>query len=188
MDAKVTIDGFNKIDILSKYASVNPWLLAVNKWDLVDHSVASGTGVDCAPATTCKISSEASKPQYILTEEDANKLLEKCYERKAKEMKIKRVIFDGPATVVFWTDGSKTVVKCTDNDSYSYEVGVAMATLKKIFGESYSKYRHDVDKAIDAELERQEKKKEITKKDAAGLVQIANAIMDSFLKGDKDGK
>lgn len=28
--------------------------------------------------------------------------------------KIERVMFDAPATVVFWTDGTKTVVKCTE--------------------------------------------------------------------------
>ena len=28
--------------------------------------------------------------------------------------KVERVIFNGPATVVFWDDGSKTVVKCSE--------------------------------------------------------------------------
>ena len=47
---------------------------------------------------------------------------------------IKNVKFDGPATIVFWTDGTKTVVKCQDGDDYSEEVGLAMCIVKKAFG------------------------------------------------------
>lgn len=32
----------------------------------------------------------------------------------AKTPKVKRVIFNGPATIVFWNDGEKTVVKCRE--------------------------------------------------------------------------
>lgn len=46
----------------------------------------------------------------------------------------KKVIFSGPATIVIWGDGSKTVVKCMDGDTYDKEKGFAMAYLKKMFG------------------------------------------------------
>ena len=52
---------------------------------------------------------------------------------------IKNVKFDGPATIVFWADGTKTVVKCQDGDDYSEEVGLAMCIVKKVFGNK-SKY------------------------------------------------
>ena len=52
---------------------------------------------------------------------------------------IKNVKFDGPATIVFWADGTKTVVKCQDGDDYSKEVGLAMCIVKKVFGNT-SKY------------------------------------------------
>lgn len=52
---------------------------------------------------------------------------------------IKNVKFDGPATIVFWEDGTKTVVKCQDGDDYSEEVGLAMCIVKKVFGNK-SKY------------------------------------------------
>ena len=52
---------------------------------------------------------------------------------------IKNVKFNGPATIVFWTDGTKTVVKCQDGDDYSEEVGLAMCIVKKVFGNT-SKY------------------------------------------------
>lgn len=47
---------------------------------------------------------------------------------------IKDVIFNEPATIVFWEDGSKTVVKCQDGDIYDPEKGLAMAISKKALG------------------------------------------------------
>ena len=52
---------------------------------------------------------------------------------------IRNVKFNGPATIVFWADGTKTVVKCQDGDAYSEEVGLAMCIIKKVFGNT-SKY------------------------------------------------
>lgn len=48
--------------------------------------------------------------------------------------KIKKVIFNKPATIVFWTDNTKTVVKCGENDIYEPEKGLAMAISKKMLG------------------------------------------------------
>lgn len=47
---------------------------------------------------------------------------------------VKQVIFNNPATVVFWSDGTKTVVKCSENDTFDPEIGLAMAICKKAFG------------------------------------------------------
>lgn len=44
-----------------------------------------------------------------------------------------QVIFNPPATIVYWRDGTKTVVRC-DNDEFSEEFGFAMACMRKIFG------------------------------------------------------
>ena len=44
-----------------------------------------------------------------------------------------KVIKNGPATVVVWNDGSKTVVKRTDEDD-DPEKGFAMALVKKLYG------------------------------------------------------
>lgn len=50
---------------------------------------------------------------------------------------IKKVIFNDPATIVYWHDGGKTVVKCSDNDTFSEETGLVMAINKKLFGDDY---------------------------------------------------
>lgn len=45
-----------------------------------------------------------------------------------------RVIYSFPATVVFWSDGTKTVVRCGENDEYDEEKGIAMAFCEKVLG------------------------------------------------------
>ena len=103
---------------------------------------------------------------------------------EVKSIAIKHVIFDGPATIVFWDDGTKTVVKCTDGDSYSYDVGIAMATLKKIFGESYSTYKHAVSDAIsdaiDRELKKKDRKKTLATRDILGLEKIVEGLKKAY--------
>ena len=47
---------------------------------------------------------------------------------------IKNVIFNPPATIVFWKDGTKTVVKTQNNEPFDKEKGLAMAYIKKVFG------------------------------------------------------
>lgn len=47
---------------------------------------------------------------------------------------VKKVIFNDPATIVYWKDGTKTVVKCQNGDDFDPEKGFAMAFLKKCWG------------------------------------------------------
>ena len=47
---------------------------------------------------------------------------------------VKKVIFNDPATIVYWKDGTKTVVKCQKGDDFDSEKGFAMAFLKKCWG------------------------------------------------------
>lgn len=44
------------------------------------------------------------------------------------------VIFNGPATIVYWNDDTKTVVKCQPGDTFSAETGLTTAMLKKYMG------------------------------------------------------
>lgn len=48
---------------------------------------------------------------------------------------IKKVIFNEPATIVIWADGTKTVVKCCEGDEFDAEKGLAMAISKKALGD-----------------------------------------------------
>jgi hypothetical protein len=46
----------------------------------------------------------------------------------------KKVKFSGPATIILWEDGTKTVVKCQKEDVWDNDVGIAMCYLKKMLG------------------------------------------------------
>lgn len=57
-----------------------------------------------------------------------------------RRVKIKDVIFSDPATVVFWSDNTKTVVKTRGGEEYDKEKGLAMAIIKKITGNTRDYY------------------------------------------------
>ena len=67
---------------------------------------------------------------------------------------IVKVIFNDPATIVIWEDGSKTVVKC-DCESFDPEKGLAMAIAKKALGnrgnyyETFKTWLPEQPKAVD---------------------------------------
>lgn len=56
---------------------------------------------------------------------------------KTFTVSIKKVIFNDPATIVFWSDGTKTVVKCADFDIFDPVKGLAMAICKRIYGKRF---------------------------------------------------
>lgn len=58
------------------------------------------------------------------------------------DLRIKRVIFNDPATIVFWKDGTKTVVKA-HNELFDPEKGLAMAVCKKLYGDKYHRLFKD---------------------------------------------
>lgn len=64
----------------------------------------------------------------------------------------KKIIFNGPATIVMWTDGTKTVVKQSKLDYYDYEKGFAMCVVKKVFGDQYAYIRKMVDESYKDEV------------------------------------
>ncbi len=54
-----------------------------------------------------------------------------------KQDSIKDVIFNNPATIVYWVDGTKTVVKA-HNEKFDPEKGLAMAICKRFLGSNKS--------------------------------------------------
>lgn len=72
----------------------------------------------------------------------------------------KKVIFSGPATTIIWTDGTKTTVKCQDNDELSTEVGIAMCYLKKLLGNkgNYNNIFRDAMKVAEFQDDKKEAK------------------------------
>ena len=44
-----------------------------------------------------------------------------------------RIIFNDPATIVFWEDGTKTVVKCAPGTPFNKYAGFCAAVAKKVY-------------------------------------------------------
>lgn len=58
---------------------------------------------------------------------------------RVNDISIKNVIFNNPATIVFWNNGTKTVVKA-ENEPFDPEKGLAMAISKKALGNQGNYY------------------------------------------------
>ena len=67
-------------------------------------------------------------------------------------LRIDRAIFNDPATIVYWRDGTKTIVKCQPGDTFSKETGLALAFMKRALGNKgnyndvFRKWVHDDEK------------------------------------------
>lgn len=65
-----------------------------------------------------------------------------CRNGEGKALKrfpvISRVLFSGPATIVFWDDGVKTVSKCDAKDEFDAHKGIEECVIKRMFGNSYT--------------------------------------------------
>lgn len=84
-----------------------------------------------------------------------------CLEAMRQEeyipLEINKVIFNDPATIIQWNDGTKTVVKCSEGEKYDPEKGLAMAMSKRLLGNTgryYETFKYWLQK-----MEKQNKKK-----------------------------
>lgn len=73
--------------------------------------------------------------------------------KKKSDFAIKDVIFNPPATIVFWTDNTKTVVKAGEHDIYDPEKGLVMAIAKKVFGNE-GNYYNEIRKWVEPYLKK----------------------------------
>lgn len=69
------------------------------------------------------------------------------YLEKIKCCDVDRIIFNPPATIVFWKDGSKTVVKCHGDQTFNPYYGFCAALAKHIY-KSNSAVNRMVDKYV----------------------------------------
>ena len=79
-----------------------------------------------------------TKPVYYLAQKQFD-----CYAKAYYRPYPKDVIFNAPATIVFWDDGTKTVVKLMEGEEFNPEVGLAMCFCKKVMGDGYKRWFKD---------------------------------------------
>lgn len=102
-----------------------------------------------------------TKPSYVPYSDMMNKYIQNDVEitkeiAHVQSHSIKNVIFNDPATIVFWHDGTKTVVKCDETDIFDPEKGLAMAISKKFLG-NQGNYYNEIRKWVGADLYMNEK-------------------------------
>lgn len=80
---------------------------------------------------------------------------------------IEKVIFNNPATIVIWKDGTKTIVKANGDDPFIQEYGLAMAIAKKVLGNKGHYYetikKYCVPENIAPKKPKMKKKKKVKK-------------------------
>lgn len=152
-DTKVFYDGYNagygraKIkriqqehrDILNSIVSVpfryawNP--IAVNKYPNIDWKFKPEDHMKHYCAADC--SATASVYNYV--------------RKDIKEMAktITNILYNPPATIVFFGDNSKSVVKCRKDEKYDATKGVAMAIYKHFKKDSLGHHWYDIFKVVD---------------------------------------
>lgn len=53
---------------------------------------------------------------------------------KTVDFRVKKIIHNGPCTIVFWMDNTKTIVKLKDGDQYDPHAAFCIAVAKKAYG------------------------------------------------------
>lgn len=81
------------------------------------------------------------------------------------KIKPTKILIQGTATIIWWSDSTKTVVKCQKGDKMDPEKGIAMCVMKKFMGtnETHSNYLDFAKDAI-AEYEKQQAAEKAKKK------------------------
>lgn len=101
----------------------------------------------------CSISQEAGKTSavavkdkkgytWLIPENMIIKVTKAKHEKEEDKMMnksnfiyaINKVIYNNPATIVLWADGTKTTAKVVENETYDPEKGLLLCALKKLSG------------------------------------------------------
>lgn len=73
-------------------------------------------------------------------------------EEQYNYLAFEKIIFNDPATIVIWADGTRTVVKACKEDKFNKEVGLKTALLQRVFGKEIDK---EINKIVDEDNKRE---------------------------------
>lgn len=57
-------------------------------------------------------------------------------EKKTMDFRVKKIMHNGPATIVFWEDNTKTVVRLKEGDRYDPYAAFTAAVTKRLYGKT----------------------------------------------------
>lgn len=158
--------------------SDNPWRCAccynADKFSPIEKTI-----------TTEKEYHKMSKPQYV-----SYKTMMPSTHFTYRLPSIRKVIFSGRATIVFWEDNTKTVVKCDKEDVYDPHTGLAEAIAKKTLGDDYRrlfrKYIKQYNKQQKKEFEKAIKALEVENARLETDIEVNEALSDVMKTFHKD--
>lgn len=121
-----------------------------------------------------------------------SKFCRRIYWGTITPVKPTKILIQGTATIIWWSDGTKTVVKCQKGDKMDPEKGIAMCVMKKFMGtnDTHSNYLDFAKDAI-AEYEKQQaaekakKREEADKKRRAAAKKKGTAENANYKRGTK---
>ena len=117
------------------------------------------------------------------TEELAKRYLNSIYGKKPRLVpRIKNVIFNDPATIVFWSDNTKTVVKAQD-EPFDPEKGLAMAISKRALGNKFI-YYNEIKKWLPKEKNETIIGKVITSEANSDGILVTAKVVDGIFKDE----
>lgn len=100
-----------------------------------------------------------SVPTFYMKKEEVNAMF------GVPKFEYKKIIFNGPCTIILWKDGTKTIAKASDGEMFDPEKGVAICFMKRALGETegkkvlrkankdfYDEVAREVSKEFDEEL------------------------------------
>ena len=117
------------------------------------------------------------------TEELAKRYLNSIYGKKPRLVpRIKNVIFNDPATIVFWSDNTKTVVKAK-NEPFDPEKGLAMAISKRALGNE-GNYYNEIKKWLPKEENETNIGKVITSEATSDGILVTAEVVDGIFKDE----
>lgn len=111
------------------------------EWDRLNHNICNVKFTDGPRCVTYAIDfSDLRSLTEAATPVMADVMNKFNINKAGCSVDIKNVIFNPPATIVFWADGTKTVVQAREGDEFDPEKGLAMAISKKALGNQGNYY------------------------------------------------
>ena len=119
---------------------------------------------------------------YIATDIKVTTEFVKRYLNLILMPRIKNVIFNDPATIVFWSDNTKTVVKAQD-EPFDPEKGLAMAICKRALGNE-GNYYNEIKKWLPKEKNETIIGKVITSEATNDGILVTAEVVDGIFKDE----
>lgn len=121
-------------EITEPILTINSNGITIRKPITIEHNVYNGKNLEIE-----------GHPKKSIWDKYCEAVEKQEQERKLKKILPRKWVINGPATILFWQDGTKTIVKCNKDDEFDAQKGYLMAFFEKTTGMS----KHQIAKLMD---------------------------------------